>query len=595
MKELLSLIEKLQVHWHLAISRRFLPFSVVACLAVIATSLGGGVIAPEPGMKIVASALALALLGTLWVSAACMLPHERSWVRHAEQMIEDCAFEDAERILTSPPPLLGFSARIRRWATLQRLKLDSGDLVAAYSYLLAAEHEALLPNERTEQNIARASLMHRAGNYTAFRKVLAALDSRIPASGPVRVRYALLKSHQHELDGEFSEAKALLEETTELVPEPKFAAAVFNNLARLEDMQGNDTEAQSYYERAWQLLRKDGIAKLYPVVGQNLLLKYGRNGAVDKAKQTLIEYREMIRPGNSQQYIQFLNDQTHLARQIGDRALLTDSYEQVAAVLCRTTSQYERLALVVGELRMRFNDGFPLAARLREAVALLDANGDLSVRERFNVLCELLAVLQQCNASAEGVNLQEMQRHAAGELMSMESEIDTQLRETPPMLPCVRDEWYGHKLEIHKLRIGLLALTLSKSDFVKLFDLLHQRQQMWADKGNAKGELDALIAICDEFVVKAEQLDPRFVVDHLPVAKQALAQAAQVLERQWQHPSVRDHSLAIAYFSWRLQGDRASAERWLLRFEKPGFSLAHNTRWFRNWYAGVRGWLIGLD
>ena len=177
----------------------------------------------------------------------------------------------------------------------------------------------------------------------------------------------------------------------------------------------------------------------------------------------------------------------------------------------------------------------------------------------------------------------------------MEEEIDVQLRDISPVLPIVRDVWYGHKLEICKLKIELSAPRLSRSDLKKMFDLLHQRRQVWADKDNPSGELDALICICDEFVTHAGQRDQQFTIDYGAMAQQALKEAIQVLERYWPHPSVHRHALGVAYFCWRLANDRTGAERWLLRFEALGHSLTHYAKWFREWHAGVRGWLKSLD
>lgn len=595
MKDLYTLLEKLYSHREYVISRRFFPLVVASVFAAIATVIGLGDLAPNPGFKTVVLLLASAAIVGLWVSAAVVLPHERRWIKHAKEMIEDCDFEEAERSLSSPPPFIGFAARIKRLETLVYLKMEIGDLVAAYAGLLDTEQKTLLPDERFSLQQVRAFLMLKAGNYEAFGKVLGELPSEIPKSGSLRFRDALLKSHVHELKGQFSEAKTLLEEASEIAPEPKLVAVAFNNLARLEDMQGNDTNAQSYYERAWQVLRANPMPKLYPVVGHNLLIKYGRNNAVEKALNLLGEYRQLVSPGNTQQTLQFLNDQVHLARQLGNRSMLMDSYEDFKQILTQQVDKHQRLALMVSELRMRFNDGLPFSDQLNATVTLLGEIKDLKAEDRFQALRELLGVLKQCDARSDGKDFGDVQKRLIADLLAMEKEIDIQLRDTPPVLPIIRDVWYGHKLEICKLKIGLSAPKLARSDFTKMFDLLRQRQRVWADKCNPTGELDALIVICDEFVACAGPLGPQFASDFEPMAQQALKEAAQVLERYWPHPSVHRHALGVAYFCWRLANDRDGAERWLVRFDELGHSLTHYAKWFREWHAGVRGWLKSLD
>lgn len=594
MKDIYTLLEKLYAHKEYAVSRRFLPVVVVSVFAIVATVIGLGDIAPNPVFKIVALSIILALVGVLWVNATLLLPHERRWLKHAKKMVEDCDYKEAERTLSSPPRLIGFTASIKRLESLANLKMESGDLVAAYACLLDAEQRILLPDERFSLQQVRATLMFKAGNYAAFEKVLGELSSEIPKSGLLRFRNALLNSHLHELKGQFSDAKALLEVASEIAPEPKLVAVALNNLARLEDMQGNDTNAQSYYERAWKVLRANPMPRLYPVIGHNLLIKYGRNGAVDKALNLMSEYRAMVSPTNLQQHLQFLNDQVHLARQLGNRVMLLENYEYIERVLMLKIDKCERLALNVSELRMRFSDGLPVADQLADSVALLDENRNLTVENRIHVLREFLGVLKQCNAIVDGRDFTDLQRRVIAELLAMEVEIDTHLRDTPPVLPSIRDVWYGHKLEIGKIRMGLSAPRFSRSDFDKMFNLLHQRQQVWADKGNPEGELDALIGICDEFATYAEPLGPQFASDYGTMAKQSLNNAAEVLAIHWPHPSVQRHALGVAYFYWQLANDEEGAELWLLHFEKLGLNPAHYAPWFRKWHTDVQGWLISL-
>jgi tetratricopeptide (TPR) repeat protein len=594
MKDIFTLLEKLYAHKEYAVSRRFLPVVVVSVFAIVATVIGLGDIAPNPVFKTVALSLSIALIGVLWVSATLVLPHERRWLKHAKEMIEDCDFEEARRTLSSPPPLIGFAARIKRMEALVYLKMEIGDLFAAYSCLLDAEQRTLMPDERYSLQQVRATLMFKAGNYEAFVKVLGDLSSEISKSGLLRFRNALLNSHVHELRGQFPEAKALLEEANEIAPEPKLVAVAFNNLARLEDMQGNDTNAQSYYERAWQVLRVNPMPKLYPVVGHNLLIKYGRNSAVEKALNLLNEYRAMVLPSNTQQYLQFLNDQVHLARQLGNRAMLLETYECIERVLKPKTNKSELFARNVSELRMRFSDGLPVADQLVASIALLDENMDLTAENRIHVLRELLGVLKQCNARVDGKDFSDIQGRVITELLLMEVEIDLHLRDTPPVLPSIRDVWYGHKLEICKIKMGQSAPRFSRSDFDKMFNLLHQRQQVWADKGNPEGELDALMVICDEFVTYAGPLGPQFAIDYGTMAKQSLKNAAEVLAIHWPHPSVQRHALGVAYFYWQLENDKEGAELWLLRFEKLGLNPAHYAPWFRKWHTEVQGWLMSL-
>lgn len=442
--DLYAFFEKLHTLWGYARRRRFFPIAVTGLATVVYSATGLGDIVLSHDFKPIVSVFSVVLLILLWIGTVCTLPHEKRWLQHAEKLIDICDFDGAERTLNSPPLLIGFSARIKQLAALSRLKTLTGDLEAAHAFLLDVETEALLPEERSSLQLARASIMVQAGNYLAFRKSLAEFESRTPMVGDLRFRYLMLKSHEQALNGQYSSAKELLEEAIEIAPEPKFAAVSFNELARLEDSEGNDTNARSYYERAWQILRANPMPSLYPVVGHNLLIKYGQSGAIDKATNLLNEYRAMVLPQNTQQYIQFLNDQVHLARQIGNFPMLLDTYELIQRDLLQRLDITQRLPLIISELRMRFNDSLPFGGRLTEAVSLLKENNALSTKYRFQALGEILVVLRQCGAMVDGKDVLGVQNWVMAELMGMEEEIDVQLRNIPPVLPVLRDMWYGY-------------------------------------------------------------------------------------------------------------------------------------------------------
>ena len=133
MKDLYTLLEKLYSHREYVISRRFLPLVVISVFAVIATVVGLADFVPNPVFRTAALSLASAMVVGLWVSATVVLPHESRWIAKAKALIEDGDFEQAERSLSSPPPLIGFASRIKRLEMLVYLKMEIGDFKSPIS------------------------------------------------------------------------------------------------------------------------------------------------------------------------------------------------------------------------------------------------------------------------------------------------------------------------------------------------------------------------------------------------------------------------------------------------------------------------------
>lgn len=585
MMDLLTNIEKLYALRAYALSRRFIFLTITLSMMTMYCFISFDKIVGNHAP--IAMLVALVIAGALWISGACLLPHEKRWLKCTAELIKQCQFELAEQKLASSPLLAGFALHIRRLEQCVRLKIEIGDLAAAYHLMTAVDAGILLPDERNSVCLTNAELLLRAGNYAAFRTMLARFSNHKCESKTLHFKHLLLMCRQHELDGNFGTAKALLEEAAGITSDQELAIVATNNLARLEDIQGNHNNAQNYYERAWLLLQETPVPSLYPVVIHNLLLKYAHQGSKDKALRLLENYRESVSLENIHQYNQFINDQIHLARQLGDYALLQDAYNRAENELKPLLNKQQRLASDVRGLRMSFNDNIDFSEHLAKTFDLIDKHKDLSLPERFVALIELLSVLDQYNTSQEDEKINEAISRIISNLLEIESEIDVQLLDVPAILPIVRDTWYGYRIQICKLKMRQ-SKGVFRSNLDSLFRLLQERRRVWADKGNAEGEIKTLVVYCDEYVAIARVLDPQFGIDYHDTAEQALADAEQLLKKHWPHPSMHQYAMGIAYFLLKISGDREKAAFWLEKFESLGNSPLHYAVWFRSQYVELK-------
>jgi len=591
MADLLAIFEKLYAVRAYVGSRRFFLPASLGLVAALYTALDVSKLfsLPPEGAIFFAATIVVVLL--LLASAIYQLPHEKYWEQRIEKLLDECDYDKATQVLNTPPWLLGFAARAAQQEMRLRLKIKTGDLLGAYQVLVAAEKHVLLPQERLRILLSKAQLLLNAGNHAAFGKVLAEIDMAKPENGKLRIRHLLLQSMRCELAGLYPAAKNLLEEAIELSTLPAGRICAYNQLARLEDLQGNHTNAQSYYEQAWDLLQASPILALYPVVGHNLLIKYARSHDETKAMALLDAYRCAVTPDNAEQQQQLLNNQVHLARQLGRRELLLDSYDRTQTVLLPLLSEAQGFAVAVSELRMRLNDDVDFSGHFTKTVACFGLHKDLTTQERFHVLSEILVVCQQGCGALRGSDGIEAMRLAGGELLAMEGEIDAQLRGIPPQLPELRDDWHRRKVEILKLKISQSPPAIPRARVKQLFQLNGERRNIWADKQNPERELDALIVFCDEFIAFGTDLGPTFLSEYQGQAKSALADAGKIIEAQWPHPAMHQYALGIAYFYWKIAGRRDMAATWVDRFDSKGLGLAHYASWQREQHAQLKAWL----
>ena len=594
MPDLLSIFKELYAMRHIAWRRRFFWPVALATACVVWLTIASTFVLVLPANSVISAALPLALAIAallLGLGATVLLPHEKRWLGQVATLLANCDHAQAALVIESPPWLPGFAARAAQQLHRVRLHLLTTDWLAAYHAHMASDKTALLPNERSQLLMLKAKLFFEVGNFSGFATVMTDIESTPGADVPAQASFLLLQSFRDELAGQHVNAKARLEQMMELATQPIDRIQAYNNLARLEAMQGNHLNAQSYYEQAWATLASSPVPALYPVVLHNLMICYGMNHAHTKALSLLATYRQSVKPDNVAQVHDLLSDQLHLARQLGDRALLLDAYTRAQTELLPLLNPAQRFAVAVSELRMRQNDNVDFVAHFNRTIAQFDQQVGLTPAERFAVLSQIMAVCQQDNGAQLGPTATATWQKAAAALLTMEDQIAEQLRSVPPQLPALRDEWHQRQVELIKLKIASAQPAIPKPLVTALFSAIQERRQLWADKQNPARELDALVVMCDEYIAYRAALGPGFVNDYQSQAQAALNDADQLAQAKWPHPSLTQYAFGLAYFYWQIANRADLAAMWLTRFNQSGLSLAHSAAWLREQHAQLTVWV----
>jgi hypothetical protein len=248
----------------------------------------------------------------------------------------------------------------------------------------------------------------------------------------------------------------------------------------------------------------------------------------------------------------------------------------------------EQFKVMVSQLRTRLNDDIDFREHFETVVDNFNQSVNLTEEERFHALHEIWSVAKQSIGRIPMSRIEEIIDMVLEKLLPMEEVIDEQLRNIPPSLPMLRDQWHSYKIEIIKLKIVGTKSGISRSLMNELFSALKQGRAIWKDKGNAANELKSLIIICDEYVSYGVPLGPVFLKDYHDEAVIALHAAEAIVQERWPHPSMHEFAMGVANFSWAICGDRNKAMLWLDRFECLGISPLHYASWFRKQYADLK-------
>lgn len=586
MDQTLSVLEKLYEYRKHLLNRRFGP-PVIVTLVLIA------VILYVPAVGSATIAVLAAITGILLWQALYGFPWENRWINDLNRLIDDCDFEGAEALIKRRPPALTDATRIKLLLARHNLDDHKEDVFGAYSALQESQNFSLRSGEQTDFRISFAALLWHNGNYKGFMDLYASIDEKqITSNRKKQYSFLLLTALLHESDRDLASAIGTLERAVELAITSPQKIAALNNLARLEQIQGNLVNASSYLGRALNELKSNHNPYLYHTVVYNLVWNNTGLGNIDTAGRLLDEFYEKADKQNAGQLIEYFNLKIEFARETRNRNLLTDTYFQAEQKLKPKLFGDARLAYIIAELRMRFNDAYAFEEHLNQVTENMAALRALPPEKRFHAFNQIANTLSQYlkENSAATPRIHDLLNCAHKELLALETLVDVQLGRLPAVLPGARDFW--HKRKIALLELGMFRTKgVSRAGMDAFFQRLTERRQIWQNKNNPQQEIEALLSGCEYYLLFGERLGKPFMQDFAELAQEWARQIDTLLSKAWPHPAVTVYAIGAGYFSWRILDDREKTARWIMNFEKTRLSTQHFATGLRQQFESAKRWL----
>jgi len=586
MNDLIELLEKLVAYKKYILSGRFFPlFVVLSVWLVILNNFSAMAWWVWPAIIMVTA--------FIFVRSFWEFPWEKEWLDKTERLIDECDFIQAKKLLEEGPLLIGYAIKVRACHALYKIEDGIGEINKAHLALQAMNAKVLLPQERMGFTLSMAGLFYHAGNYKRFSELYESLDESVLASDSKRYfSYLMLSAFYFEMKGLFSQAILSLEKAVELPVTLEAKIAAFNNLARLEVIQENKSSAISYFEKAYFCLLEISKPYLFHTVVHNLVLNKVICGGVNEGLVILEKFHSRVDEGNVNQLSEFLNLKIEVARQIGDRTLLIETYNQAERELKPRLGGEMLLAHAVSELTMRFNDQYEFREYLEEFIPFLVRIKELPLDQRLHALYQVYIIFSRYinnEGRADGVAKAAFEE-VCQSLLKLDYAASLQLRNISPSLPSARDRWHLYQIELHKIRMyGKSGVTLH--DMSILFDRLKERRKVWKNKENIEREIFVLFLICENYLMGTDLLENNFSKDFYDLAECSLMEAGELLDRSWPHPELFQYAMGIGYFYRRILDDKSSALYWVRKFEKTMINPLNYALELRKQYFQTKDWL----
>lgn len=583
MSDLIALIKTFHEHYQMALSKRFLPFSVITMLLGLLWISGLVCDAWVWGLLI--------FLGVVFLLRGCIVsPHEKQWLGKCAALIKSCDYPAAEACLHATPAFLGAPAQFQ-W-TLRKVQFfaATGDLVKEHEAVQQLKKLTLLSSEQHKCRLAEASIYFRSGNYRRFSEMLDKVNKETLFDGKSKAQYHFLSSYKNEIAGDYAAAKADIECLLEEDARGTHNASAYNNLARLEELCGNGLQAVHYYEKALDLLRSHPAANLYPVVYHNLVMHLARTGKASNANALLEEYNAAIDTRVTSQYLEYLNTQISLARQLNNLPMLLQAYALVDLCIKPKLKQDEWTAQFVSELRTRANDQIGLNEHLIKTELLFNDLMCLPFPKNHFVLKELFGVLRQLAEINQLGPMKSLFERTLSALSATAPKIDALRKTIPDALLEPHFSWITEKISLHKLT-PTTPTDYDQAFFDTLFGQLKELVRITTDKDNSRLQIRALVMLCDEYSAYSPHMNSQLDAGYQQLAKQSLQDASYLLQSRVADPALFEYMVGLAWCEWKINANAERANQWVNLFEAKNINLLHYAAWFRQQYGEVKDWL----
>lgn len=583
MSELIDYTKFFYEHHKIAFSKRLLPISVITIICGLLLVSGIACSAWVWGLLIF-------ILVLLLLRATLVPIHEKQWLFKCAKLIESCDYPAAEACLCNVPLMLGAPGKLQ-W-TLKKIQFyaATGDLVKEHEAVQQLKKLALLPGERNISRLSEASLFSRSGNFKRFGELLDKVNKEALLDDKSKARYHFLASYKHEISGDYSAAKSEIECLLEENNSRPHDASAYNNLARLEEIQGNELQAIHYFEKSRELLHHNPVANLFPIVYHNLVMYLARTGTASNAIAMLKEYGSAIDTCVMSQYLEYLNTQINLARQLNDLSMLLNSYALIDLRIKPNLNKDEWIAHFVSELRTRANDQIGLNEHLIKVELLFTDLIKLPFPKNYYFLKELFGVLRQIVSNNQLGPMQSLFELTVAELSVMSIKIDTFRKTIPDVLLELHFFWIAEKVSLHKLTPTTSA-SYHQDFFDTLFGQLQELVRISVDKENYRLQMRALVMLGDEYSAYSIQMNGQFNDKYQFVAKKSLHEASQLMQSRCADPSLFEYMVGLAWCEWKINNSAERASQWLSLYDSKKINLRHQAVWFRQQYIDVKDWL----
>lgn len=578
--DFVELIEKIVKNSSYIFSKRFIFFFIFVAIGVILYYF-------DAKLYLLYATVAVCII--LFYHAIFLYPWELLYFKKLNGLIDSYQPEKAKKMLENKYyrfMLFSYVATIKyeNSKLLYYITFSIGSAKEVFDSLRILSSKKLLEinGEKQSFDLWKVTIYRVYGNIKLLEETLSQINSEKLKPNQL-LWYKVSESYLCEFNGDIDGAKNLL--IPLLSKERLDQATLYNNLARLEEMQENYMESLRYYEKAYDAFLREPHKDFDNVICHNLILQNAKLGKKDEAVKWLHKYEETVDKKNYAQYLEFLNTQVLLARQLSDRILLLDGYSKMDIYIAPFLERKMWLAHFISKLRMSFNDGVDFGKNILGARNLFDEIVEQKFPENYFALKEIFYILKQLDEANQLNDLLGFYQKVATSVFSLKKDVLEYRKALPNLAVTEHFFWLTQENFLNKIK---LAQAPNKENFTSFFNEIEQIKNYATTYDNIYYVVRANMMIVDEYLAYSKALNNTFRSDFFDLAKNVLNEAEDIFKNNLKNPMFHEYVIPIAFYHMKFNDKNKAKKYWDIFHNQQKQNILQYATWAKMFYIELK-------
>lgn len=447
----------------------------------------------------------------------------------------------------------------------------------AYELYQSVNEDELFDEEKPDLFRKKAFILYTLGD---MNKASHSLNRINDESEP---NYLLLKSMIAGTTMDIEGANRYLQKALSLTSdnrEPLLTARIYNNYGRSRFIEGNYTDAVTYYQLSCKIAKNQKDRELLHVSYQNLIHTCILKGDKEKGVKCFEEYEKLITDKTLNDINEEFNLRVEIARQNESNEeiskVILEGYEDIRPLL---TTQRQKI-FDVCVLRMMFNNKMKFDMVMDRIYDNINDYFSYEMPERYFALKEINIPLREirfphCHKYASVHN-----RINNYMIKDAVEEIDRHISE-------LKDYELYQRCNMEREKIGVLKEWVKPYKFETSYNMMSDIKDIYHKNGMFIDAIFLDLDIADECFAPANYLGNEIK----PMPKKKMAEHVELaddkLSKLKKYPRVVEGNIRLAFYYMAL-GEKEKAKEHFDDFEDAKIQINHFAIWVQRYYEILR-------